>query len=90
MGIYVVNIVVILLLYISSENKFPLWILMTLALSKRIHSIYILRMFNDCIAVLLGYIALYFFTKQQWRFGSFIYSLSVSIKMNMLLYAPGE
>ena len=58
-------------------------------LAKRIHSIYVLRMFNDCIAVLLGYLAIYHFTKQKWRLGSFIYSLSVSVKMNMLLYAPG-
>ena len=77
-----------------------------LLLSKRVHSIYMLRMFNDCIAVLLGYIALVIFTSSLalskkgtkskgntnmfvWIVGSIFYSLAVSVKMNMLLFAPG-
>ena len=89
MGIYILNLTVLLFLYLKSESSIPLWSLGLLLLSKRIHSIYVLRMFNDCIAVLLGYLAIYYFTKQKWRLGSLIYSLSVSVKMNMLLYAPG-
>jgi alpha-1,3-mannosyltransferase len=88
-GVYIMNLIVLLFLYLQSDAFIPLWTLGILMLSKRIHSIYILRMFNDCIAVLLGYAAIYCFTKQNWRVGSFIYSISVSIKMNMLLYAPG-
>lgn len=74
-----------------------------LLLSKRIHSIYMLRMFNDCIAVLLGFVALLHFTSAWalpqrtaakksifvWIIGSIFYSLAVSVKMNMLLFAPG-
>jgi alpha-1,3-mannosyltransferase len=48
-----------------------------------------LRMFNDCIAVLCGYIAVLLFTRKNWRVGCLVYSLGVSVKMNMLLYAPG-
>ncbi len=46
-------------------------------------------MFNDCIALFFGYIAIYLFIKRKWRFGCLFYSFSVGIKMNMLLQAPG-
>ena len=75
-------------LYLKS-SRVHWWSLSFLILSKRIHSIYMLRMFNDCVAVFLGYLAIQQFTKYNWRFGCFLYSFSVSIKMNMLLQAPG-
>ena len=86
--LYIITLTVILTLY-SLDDGVPLLASALLVLSKRIHSIYMLRMFNDCIAVLCGYIALLLFTKKNWRVGCLIYSLGVSVKMNMLLYAPG-
>ena len=86
--VYVANLVFVLSLY-SSSIKVPVWTWAILALSKRVHSIYVLRMFNDCIAVLFGYIALWLFIRRKWRFGCLCYSFAVSIKMNMLLQAPG-
>lgn len=91
-GLYLFNLIIILVLYLSSVPKYiktSAWIFFSLVLSKRIHSIYMLRMFNDCIAVLLGHIALLFFVNQKWRIGSVFYSLAVSVKMNILLQAPG-
>lgn len=89
MGLYLFNLGVVMVLYAISEAEIPVWTLVLLLLSKRIHSIYMLRMFNDCIAVFLGYVAIYCFINNKWRVGSLIYSVAVSIKMNMLLYAPG-
>lgn len=58
-------------------------------LSKRIHSIYVLRLFNDGPAMLLLYIAVWLFMNNKWRVGCVLFSLAVSIKMNILLFAPG-
>lgn len=58
-------------------------------LSKRIHSIFILRLFNDGPAMLLLYLSMLFFMHNKWRIGCFFFSSGVSIKMNILLFAPG-
>ena len=63
--------------------------MLLLCLSKRIHSIFVLRLFNDCLAMLFLYISIYLFTKQSWKWGCLWFSLGVSIKMNILLFAPG-
>lgn len=60
-----------------------------LCLSKRIHSIFVLRLFNDAPAMLLFYASTYLFMKSKWKLGCFFFSLAVSIKMNVLLFAPG-
>lgn len=86
--LYLLNLIVVLHLY-SAGKKCPSWCWVFLILSKRIHSIFMLRMFNDCVAVFFGYLAVTLFLQQRWRIGSLFYSLSVSIKMNMLLQAPG-
>jgi len=87
-GIYILNLLVVLMIY-REDTLLPSYVSLFLLLSKRLHSIYMLRMFNDCIAVLLGYISILLFIKSRWRVGCLIYSCSVSIKMNMLLYSPG-
>lgn len=57
--------------------------------SKRIHSIFLLRLFNDGPTMLLLYVSILLFMKQSWRWGCVLFSLAVSIKMNVLLFAPG-
>mmetsp|Transcript_13427 Transcript_13427/g.19592 ORF Transcript_13427/g.19592 Transcript_13427/m.19592 type:complete len:430 (-) Transcript_13427:13-1302(-) len=58
-------------------------------LSKRIHSIFVLRLFNDAPCMYLFYTSAYLFAKSKWRVGCVFFSLAVSIKMNVLLFAPG-
>lgn len=67
----------------------PPLVLGLLCLSKRIHSIFVLRLFNDCVAMLLLYTAVYIFSHRRWKLGCVFFSLAVSIKMNILLFAPG-
>jgi hypothetical protein len=63
-GFYILVLAVVLKLY-AAGRAVPAWGLALLVLSKRIHSIFVLRMFNDCVAILLGYVAIYLFTKQK-------------------------
>jgi alpha-1,3-mannosyltransferase len=60
-----------------------------LCLSKRMHSIFLLRLFNDGPTILLTYVSILLFTKYYWRTGCFVFSMAVSCKMNVLLFAPG-
>ncbi|XP_070674615.1 dol-P-Man:Man(5)GlcNAc(2)-PP-Dol alpha-1,3-mannosyltransferase isoform X2 [Malus domestica] len=65
--LYIINLGIILFIY-GKTDVVPWWAFILLCLSKRVHSIFALRLFNDCFAMmLLG---------------------AVSIKMNVLLYAP--
>jgi hypothetical protein len=61
----------------------------SLCLSKRIHSIFMLRLFNDGITMLLLYVSILLITRNRWNIGCFVFSLAISIKMNVLLFAPG-
>ncbi|KAI5455369.1 dolichyl-P-Man:Man(5)GlcNAc(2)-PP-dolichol alpha-1,3-mannosyltransferase [Naganishia albida] len=63
--------------------------LLLLPLSKRLHSIYMLRLFNDPLAMLSFYAAVICMHKRQWYVGAAVYSLALGIKMNILLFLPG-
>ena len=69
------------------------WLYVMLSISPRIHSIYLLRFFNDAVAVLMLYISLHLLyvgkgTLRQYL-GCIVYSLAVGTKMSILLFAPG-
>src|ERR1700753_3903381 len=59
-----------------------------LVLSKRLHSIFVLRLFNDCFAVFFLWVAIYFFQRRFWTIGSMAYSWGLGIKMSLLLALP--
>jgi hypothetical protein len=59
-----------------------------LILSKRMHSIFMLRLFNDCFAVLGLFLAIFFYQRKQWHVGSFFYATGLNVKMSMLLPLP--
>lgn len=59
-----------------------------LILSKRLHSIFVLRLFNDCFAVSFLWLAIYIFQRRLWTLGSLAYSWGLGIKMSLLLALP--
>lgn len=80
----------------------PPWPLYLLLCSKRLYSIYVLRLFNDCFAtvgvlavVLLLQLATYWrrhmsgsMTLLLCAVAADVYSMALSVKMNVLLYLP--
>ena len=55
-------------------GKYPPYLLLFLGCTAyRVHSIYVLRLFNDPIAMLLFYISVWLFLDQRWNCGSALY-----------------
>ncbi|XP_055905726.1 lethal(2)neighbour of tid protein 2 [Eupeodes corollae] len=86
--IYLLQIYLVIRLYAKSSKVPPYVLVLSVFTSYRIHSIYTLRLFNDPIAMLFLYLAINLFLDQRWTYGSICFSLGVSIKMNVLLFAP--
>ncbi|KAG9246553.1 glycosyltransferase family 58 protein [Calycina marina] len=68
--------------------KAPMYIFPMLILSKRLHSIFMLRLFNDCFAVFFLWVAIYFLQCRIWTLGSQAYAWGLGIKMSLLLSLP--
>eukprot|EP00009_Paramoeba_aestuarina_P008513 CAMPEP_0201518120 /NCGR_PEP_ID=MMETSP0161_2-20130828/9037_1 /ASSEMBLY_ACC=CAM_ASM_000251 /TAXON_ID=180227 /ORGANISM="Neoparamoeba aestuarina, Strain SoJaBio B1-5/56/2" /LENGTH=351 /DNA_ID=CAMNT_0047915797 /DNA_START=99 /DNA_END=1154 /DNA_ORIENTATION=+ len=71
------------------SHVFELAIFLSLVASRRVHSIYLLRMFNDAVSMGLFYFSTLQLVHRRWFLGVIIYSLAVSVKMNVLFALPG-
>ena len=87
-GAYLMTQSLVMRLYIISERT-PPYLLLVLTLSKRVHSIFVLRLFNDAWTMLATYLALNFLVDRHWTLAIFVFAAAVSVKMNALLFAPG-
>ncbi|KAK1293569.1 Dol-P-Man:Man(5)GlcNAc(2)-PP-Dol alpha-1,3-mannosyltransferase [Acorus calamus] len=85
--LYLINLGIVLAIYMKTD-VLPWWAYCLLCLSKRVHSIFVLRLFNDCFAMTLLHAALAVLLYRKWHLALIIFSGAVSIKMNVLLYAP--
>lgn len=92
--VYVFNQIMVYLIYGNSSRIPPYVITLITFLSYRLHSIYVLRMFNDTLAMLFCNIALFFMVKDVKKnyllpyIATLFFSLGVGVKMNVLLFAP--
>ena len=85
-AVYLVNEALAMWCYWEAEA--PPYLLPLLILSKRLHSIYILRLFNDCFSVTGLFLTILLFQKRQWTYGALVFSLGLSVKMSLLLALP--
>ncbi|KAL2853720.1 glycosyltransferase [Aspergillus pseudodeflectus] len=66
----------------------PPYLFPLLVLSKRLHSVYMLRLFNDGLAALVMWVSICFFINRKWTAGVIAWSLGLGIKMTLILLAP--
>jgi len=85
--LYIISQILAIALYASSCDV-PNWMLVVLPLSKRLHSIYLLRMFNDCWAMPILLSSVFMYARGQYTVGSVLFSAALSVKMNIVLYLP--
>ncbi|KAK4188135.1 glycosyltransferase [Podospora australis] len=84
--LYMVTLAVVMACYWKA--KVPPYVFPLLILSKRLHSIFVLRCFNDCFAVLFLFLAILAFQYRSWRLGVLFYTWGLGIKMTLLLVLP--
>uniref|UniRef100_A0A0G4FVH6 dolichyl-P-Man:Man5GlcNAc2-PP-dolichol alpha-1,3-mannosyltransferase n=1 Tax=Chromera velia CCMP2878 TaxID=1169474 RepID=A0A0G4FVH6_9ALVE len=84
--------VVHLLLVILAHRKskiLPFGLSVFFVLSRRVHSIFLLRLFNDAFAMTFLWGAVASSCADWYAMACVLFSLGVSVKMNVLLFAPG-
>jgi len=89
MCFYAINLFLVIRIYQKTCQCPPYILLFICCASYRIHSIFLLRLFNDPVAMILLYGSVNCFMDRKWLIGSILFSLAVSVKMNVMLFAPG-
>ncbi|XP_071392938.1 dol-P-Man:Man(5)GlcNAc(2)-PP-Dol alpha-1,3-mannosyltransferase [Centroberyx affinis] len=86
---YLITLLLVFRIYHRTKKVPPYVFFFVCCASYRIHSIFVLRLFNDPVAMMLLFGAVNLFLDGRWTLGCGLYSLAVSVKMNVLLFAPG-
>ncbi|KAJ8011584.1 hypothetical protein DPEC_G00059770 [Dallia pectoralis] len=86
---YLLTLLLVFRIYHRTKKVPPYVFFFVCCASYRIHSIFVLRLFNDPVAMMMLFGAVNLFLDRHWSLGCGLYSLAVSVKMNVLLFAPG-
>lgn len=84
--LYLATLAVVVACY--RQTGAPPYLFPLLALSKRLHSIFVLRMFNDGVATFAMWLAIYLCLRRNWTAGIAVWSFGVAIKMTLVLLVP--
>ena len=85
-GLYLLTLLIVMQCYRKAGA--PPYVLVLLSLSKRVHSIFMLRMFNDCFAVFFLWSAIWCYQRKFFTAGTVAFSLGLGVKMSLLLALP--
>ncbi|KLJ05772.1 alpha-1,3-mannosyltransferase [Blastomyces silverae] len=84
--LYLATLVIVMWSYRSAGA--PPYLFPLLVLSKRLHSVFLLRLFNDAVATFFLWAAILMLQRRQWAAGVVLWSMGVGVKMTVLLVAP--
>lgn len=70
--LYILSLVLSCAIY-RSAGSIPNWVVLLLPLSKRLHSIYVLRLFNDCWSVVVIQAAILAFQNAFYETGVILF-----------------
>ncbi|NXI38577.1 ALG3 mannosyltransferase, partial [Galbula dea] len=87
--LYLLSLLLVFRIYYRTNKVPPYVFFFMCCASYRIHSIFVLRLFNDPVAMAILFLAINLFLEEHWSWGCLLFSLAVSVKMNILLFAPG-
>ena len=88
LAVYIANLALVFRLMVRTE-RMPPYLLAVMSLGGiRVKIVTITMLFNDPVAMLLVHAALNMFIDSHWSLGSLLFSLGVSVKMNVLLFSP--
>uniref|UniRef100_A0A8C2R9T2 Dol-P-Man:Man(5)GlcNAc(2)-PP-Dol alpha-1,3-mannosyltransferase n=1 Tax=Capra hircus TaxID=9925 RepID=A0A8C2R9T2_CAPHI len=87
--LYLATLLLVFLIYHQTCKVPPFVFFFMCCASYRVHSIFVLRLFNDPVAMVLLFLSVNLLLAQHWSWGCCCFSLAVSVKMNVLLFAPG-
>merc|ERR1712178_339506 len=76
-------------IYRKLKNIQPWQIILMFLASHRIHSIFVLRLFNDPIAMIFLYSCILAMMNDKFGLSSVFFACALNVKMNILLFAPG-
>lgn len=85
-ALYLATLIVVLACY--RQSGVPPYLFPLLVLSKRLHSIFVLRLFNDGVAAFAMWVAIYLFQRRKWTAAVAVWSLGVAVKMTLVLLVP--
>ncbi|RBR21561.1 uncharacterized protein FIESC28_04829 [Fusarium coffeatum] len=75
-------------IWFTNVAQVPPYMFIFLIASKRLHSLFVLRCFNDCFAVFFLWLSIFFFQRRNWTFGCLAYTWGLGTKMSLLLVLP--
>ncbi|KAK4574676.1 dolichyl-P-Man:Man(5)GlcNAc(2)-PP-dolichol alpha-1,3-mannosyltransferase [Recurvomyces mirabilis] len=87
-GLYLATLALVMQCYRQAGT--PAWVFPLLIASKRLHSIFILRLFNDGFAVFFLFLTIFCYQQRSryWSAGSLVFSFGLGVKMSLLLALP--
>ncbi|KAL4975373.1 glycosyltransferase [Aspergillus desertorum] len=84
--LYLITLTVVMACY--RRVGAPPYLFPLLVMSKRLHSVYMLRLFNDGLAALAMWVSTWLFIKRKWTSAVVIWSLGLGVKMTLILLVP--